>query len=179
MLRSTARRAARTLDTRLRRGGTAPDTLPRRRARTTSLDVLTRMIGGAGATADAAAVFGAPVSSGNTTVIPVARVSAFTTMGGGSSRVPSTDGCGGGTVARVRPAGFLVLDGRGADYRAIREPVARLVVPLAVVAAVAAARIVGVSVRESRRKRRYAAEARRCVRCSTADTAHTAEEPAE
>ncbi|OLT28643.1 hypothetical protein BJF83_14790 [Nocardiopsis sp. CNR-923] len=56
----------------------------------------------------------------------------------------------------MRPAGFIVLDGGGADYRPIRQPVAALVVPLAVVAAVTATRIVGISLREARRRRRRA-----------------------
>ncbi|MEV2278399.1 hypothetical protein AB0I72_22705 [Nocardiopsis sp. NPDC049922] len=114
------------------------------------------MVERTGGAARAATVFGEPVASGATTVVPVARVSALSTMGGGSSRIPGADGAGGAGLARVRPAGFIVLDGAGADYRPIRQPVAMLVVPLAVIAAVTATRIVGVSLREARRRRRRA-----------------------
>nr|WP_232832147.1 hypothetical protein [Nocardiopsis sp. FIRDI 009] len=120
------------------------------------MDALVRVVEGTGAAARAGTVFGDPVVSGATTVVPVARVSALSTMGGGSSRIPGADGGGGSGFARVRPAGFIVLDGVGARFHPIRQPAAGLVLPLAVITAVAATRIVGVSLREARRRRRRA-----------------------
>lgn len=145
MPKSVARRA-------VRRGGADG-------ARRTSpaLDALVRLIENTGAAASSAAAFGAPVTSGATTVVPVARVSVLTTMGGGSSTLPIGDGAGGAGLTRIRPAGYLVLDGTGASFRPIRQPASALALPLALIAAVAATRIVGVSVREARRRRRIAA----------------------
>ncbi|WP_327084658.1 GerW family sporulation protein [Nocardiopsis sp. EMB25] len=148
MLRSAIRRARRTARN---AGGASPA-----RRSSPALDALVRVVEGTGTAARAATVFGEPVVSGATTVVPVARVSALSTMGGGSSRIPGADGAGGSGFARVRPAGFIVLDGVGARFHPIRQPAARLVLPLAVITAAAATRIVGVSLREARRRRRCA-----------------------
>ncbi|RKS06270.1 hypothetical protein DFP74_1897 [Nocardiopsis sp. Huas11] len=128
-----------------------------RALRTPALAALTRLIERTGASASVTSAFGTPVRSGETTVIPVARVSLLNSMGGGSSRVPLGDGAGGLGLTRVRPSGYIVLDGTGASFRPIRQPAALLAIPLAAIAAVAVTRIVGVSVREARRRRKFAA----------------------
>ncbi|KOX11229.1 hypothetical protein [Nocardiopsis sp. NRRL B-16309] len=150
-------------------GGTGE---PDRALRSPALAALTRLIETAGASAGSASAFGPPVRSGETTVIPVARVSLLASMGGGSSRVPRGDGAGGLGLARVRPSGYIVLDGSGTSFRPIRQPAAMLAIPLAAIAAVAATRIVGVSVREARRRRKVAA------RQAAATAAVTAAAPA-
>ena len=124
-----------------------------------AVTALTGLIERTGRSARAETVFGAPVSTGSTTVVPVARVASLTLMGGGSGRFLATggDGASGIGAMRARPAGFLVLDGSGARYEGVRQPVTALVLPLAVIGAVAAARIVGVSLREARRRRRVTA----------------------
>ncbi|WP_017606454.1 GerW family sporulation protein [Nocardiopsis alkaliphila] len=109
--------------------------------------------------ARATTVFGDPVTSGSTTVVPVARISALSTTGAGTGKLPlwGGDGAGGIGLVRARPSGFLVLSPEGADFKAIRQPVARLVLPLAMITAVAATRIVSVSMREARRRKRIQA----------------------
>lgn len=131
----------------------------RRAARHPAVAALSGLIERTGGSARVETVFGAPVSDGATTVVPVARVASLTLMGGGSGRFLATggDGAGGVGAVRARPAGFLVLDGSGARYEGIRQPVTALVLPLAVLGAVVATRIVGVSLREVRRRRRIAA----------------------
>ncbi|MEU5857621.1 GerW family sporulation protein [Nocardiopsis dassonvillei] len=134
-----------------------PDTALGRRARRTSpaLSALARLIENTGASARSSSAFGAAVVAEGSTVVPVARVTALTIMGGGSSRLFAAggDGAGGSGFVRVRPAGFLLIDREGARYRPIRQPASLLVIPLAVVTAAAATRIVGVSLREARRRR--------------------------
>jgi uncharacterized spore protein YtfJ len=138
-----------------------PDRSLGRRARRTSpaLSALARLIENTGASARSSAVFGEPVAAEGSTVVPVARVTALTMMGGGSSRLFTAggDGAGGAGFLRVRPAGFLLIDREGARYRPVRQPASLLVIPLAVVTAAAATRIVGVSLREARRRRALAA----------------------
>ncbi|MBE3000927.1 hypothetical protein IDM40_19845 [Nocardiopsis sp. HNM0947] len=121
-----------------------------------TLSVLGRLVDGVRETARASTVFGEPVSSGGTTVIPVARVGFFGSMGGGVSRAMMLggDGAGGVGVTRARPSGFIVLNGEGAEFRAIRQPATRLALPLAAITAVAVTRIVAVSVREARRRKK-------------------------
>lgn len=147
----------------------------RRAARHPAVAALSELVERTGGSARAGTVFGTPVSDGATTVVPVARVAALTLMGGGSGRFLATDGDGAGGVGalRARPAGFLVLDGSGARFESIRQPVTALVLPLAVIGAVVATRIVGVSLREVRRRRRIAARA--AVAASAMGTA--AQEP--
>jgi len=120
-----------------------------------ALSVLSELVRNTGSAARAATVFGEPVSSGGATVVPVARITSLTSIGGGSSRLLAAggDGAGGGGLVRARPAGFIVLDESGARFEGIRQPVAALVIPLAVIAGLTAARIVGVSLREARRRR--------------------------
>lgn len=125
-----------------------------------SLSALARLIEHTGASARSSSVFGEPVVTAEATVVPVARVTALTMMGGGSSRLFAAggDGAGGTGFVRVRPAGFLMLDGEGPRYRPVRQPASLLALPLAVITAAAVTRIVGVSVREARRRRCAAAE---------------------
>ncbi len=88
--------------------------------------------------AGAAAVFGRPVTQGETIVIPVARARFAFGGGGGRGRNRREAGEGGGGAAVVRPAGFIELRGGRARYRRIRgapEVVAAIVaLGLAVVA---------------------------------------------
>ncbi|WP_017546948.1 MULTISPECIES: GerW family sporulation protein [Nocardiopsis] len=120
---------------------------------------LTSLLDNTRAVAGSATAFGAPVTSGATTVVPVARVSSLSTMGGGTGNLPffGGDGAGGVGFTRVRPSGFLVVGPEGAGFRPIRQPATALAIPLAVITAVAVTRIVSVSVREARRRRMVAA----------------------
>lgn len=126
-----------------------------------TLSVLGRLVEGLRESARATTVFGAPVTSGETTVVPVARVGFIGAVGGGVSRAAMLggDGAGGVGLTRARPSGFIVLDGQGADFRPIRQPASKLALPLAAITAVAVTRIVTVSVREARRRKKL--EARR------------------
>lgn len=125
-----------------------------------TLSVLGRLIDEVRESARAATVFGDPVTSGGTTVVPVARVGFISAMGGGISRAAMLggDGAGGFGVVRARPSGFIVLDGEGADFRPIRQPATKLALPLAAITAVAVTRIVTVSVREARRRKKLDAK---------------------
>ncbi|MBR8743576.1 GerW family sporulation protein [Nocardiopsis sp. MG754419] len=124
-----------------------------------SIAALTSLIESTRSLARASTVFGDPVTSGATTVVPVARITSINTIGGGTGRFPLSGGDGGGGVGlvRARPSGFLVVTPDAVSFRAIRQPATKLVLPLAAVTALAAARIVTVSVRESRRRRRVEA----------------------
>ena len=125
-----------------------------------AIAAITSLIDGTRSLARTSTVFGDPVTSGATTVVPVARISVLNTIGGGTGRMPLSggDGAGGTGLVRARPAGFLVVSPEGADFRAIRQPAARLVLPLAAITAVAAVRIVSVSVKEYRRRKRLELE---------------------
>ncbi|GHD25428.1 GerW family sporulation protein [Nocardiopsis kunsanensis] len=129
---------------------------------TPALSVLGRLIDGLRENTRATTVFGPPVTSGGTTVVPVARVGFFGAMGGGVSRATMLGGEGSGGIGltRARPSGFIVLDGEGAGFRPIRQPATKLALPLAAITAVAVTRVVTVSVREARRRKKL--EARRC-----------------
>lgn len=84
------------------------------------------------------AVFGAPVTEGGITVVPVAR--ARWGVGGGSGRRSARtgeprEGGGGGGGMRVDPVGFVVLRGEDAEFRPIRaEPKWGLLLGLAALA---------------------------------------------
>lgn len=133
-----------------------------------TMAAITSLIDGTRSLARAATVFGDPVASGATTVVPVARISVLSSVCGGTGRVPLAggDGAGGMGLVRARPTGFLVVSSEGADFRAIRQPATRLVLPLAAITAVAAARIVSVSVKEARRRKRLELERVHCRECS-------------
>lgn len=134
--------------------------MPRNKARRGTMAALTSLLDNTRALASSTTAFGAPVTSGGTTVVPVARVSSLSTMGGGTGNVPffGGDGATGLGYTRVRPSGFLVVSPDCATFRPIRQPAAALAVPLAVITAVAVTRIVTVSVKEARRRKRIAAE---------------------
>ncbi|PWV45500.1 hypothetical protein BDW27_11761 [Nocardiopsis sp. L17-MgMaSL7] len=133
--------------------------MPRTRKQRGAMATLTSLLDNTRAVAGSATAFGAPVTSGATTVVPVARVSSLSTMGGGTGNLPffGGDGAGGVGFTRVRPSGFLVVGPEGAGFRPIRQPATALAIPLAVITAVAVTRIVSVSVREARRRRMVAA----------------------
>ena len=137
--------------------------MPRNKARSGTMAALTSLLDNARSVASSTTAFGDPVTSGSTTVVPVARVSILSTMGGGTGNVPlyGGDGAGGIGYTRVRPSGFLVVSPDEASFRPIRQPASLLVVPLAAITAVAVTRIVSVSVKEARRRKRIdAAKAR-------------------
>lgn len=133
--------------------------MPRNKARSGTMAALTSLLDNARSVASSTTAFGDPVTSGSTTVVPVARVSILSTMGGGTGNVPfyGGDGAGGIGYTRVRPSGFLVVNPDGASFRPIRQPASLLVVPLAAITAVAVTRIVSVSVKEARRSKRIEA----------------------
>lgn len=111
----------------------------------TSDDRLTRLAERLGATAAASAVFGTPVESEGTTVIPVARVRWG--VGGGSGKgmgkrnrkdedvADDSEGFGGGGGVQASPVGYINVRGGEASYRRINDPlryiVALLVLPVA------------------------------------------------
>ena len=134
--------------------------MPRNKAQRGTMAALTSLLDNTRALAGSATAFGAPVTSGSTTVVPVARVTSLSTMGGGTGNIPffGGDGAGGVGYTRVRPSGFLVVSPDCATYRPIRQPAAALAIPLAVITAVAVTRIVSVSVKEARRRKRIAIE---------------------
>ncbi|MEE2039148.1 hypothetical protein Q8791_18190 [Nocardiopsis sp. CT-R113] len=145
-----------------------------------ALSVLSDLVHNTGAAARSATVFGDPVSSGGSTVVPVARITSLTSMGGGSSRLFAAggDGAGGGGFVRARPAGFIVLDDAGVRFQGIRQPVTMLVLPLAVVAGLTAARIVGVTLREARRRRNQRAHCAPAAEAPSGDSGSDTERPA-
>jgi uncharacterized spore protein YtfJ len=101
----------------------------------TSDDRLTRLAERLGATAAASAVFGTPVESEGTTVIPVARVRWGVGGGSGSGKKDDSEGFGGGGGVQAAPVGYIDVRGGEASYRRINDPlryiVALLVLPVA------------------------------------------------
>ncbi|MEP0548877.1 MAG: spore germination protein GerW family protein [Rhodothermales bacterium] len=68
------------------------------------------------------AIFGEPVLSGDTTVIPVAEVRLGFGFGGGSGRGPDEEGGGGGGSlgrGRVTPRGYICVTPSGTRYEPI------------------------------------------------------------
>ena len=98
-------------------------------------DKLTRMAERLGATAAASAVFGTPVESEGTTVIPVARVRWGFGGGSGRGKKEDSEGFGGGGGVQAAPVGYIDVRGGEASYRRINDPirylVALLVLPIA------------------------------------------------
>ncbi len=140
--------------------------MPRNKAQRGTMAALTSLLDNTRALASSTTAFGAPVTSGSTTVVPVARVTSLSTMGGGTGNIPffGGDGAGGLGHTRVRPSGYLVVSPDCATYRPIRQPAAALAIPLALITAVAVTRIVSVSVKEARRRKQIAAEQVECQR---------------
>lgn len=76
--------------------------------------------------AGAKAVYGEPVTSGDVTVIPVARVAFGFGGGTGTGRVkleggPAGEGSGGGGGCRAKPAGYIEVTPMGSRYVAIDD----------------------------------------------------------
>jgi uncharacterized spore protein YtfJ len=134
--------------------------MPRNKDPRGSMAALTSLLDNTRALSSSTTAFGSPVTSGATTVVPVARVSTLSTMGGGTGNIPffGGDGAGGLGYTRVRPAGFLVVRPDCATYHPIRQPAAALAIPLALITAAAVTRIVTVSVKEARRRKQLATE---------------------
>ena len=133
--------------------------MPRNSTRRGAMAALTSLLDNTRSVASSTTAFGVPVASGRTTVVPVARVSVLSTMGGGTGNIPfyGGDGAGGIGYTRVRPTGFLVVNPEGAAFRPIRQPASMLAIPLAAITAVAVTRIVSISVKEARRRKRIEA----------------------
>lgn len=127
-----------------------------------TMSTLNSLIDSTRSLARATTVFGDPVTSGSTTVVPVARISALSTTGAGTGKLPlwGGDGAGGMGLVRARPSGFLVVSPEGVTFQGIRQPITKLVLPLAVITALAATRIVTISVKEARRRKRIEAARR-------------------
>ncbi|MEV6110242.1 spore germination protein GerW family protein [Streptomyces sp. NPDC051940] len=116
----------------------APDTTrspeapqaPAAHAAAALLDRLAQRLGGH---ASVTAVYGEPVTHGDVTVIPVARIGFG--FGGGTGRETGSaktgDGGGGGGGAMARPLGFVEIAGGRAVYRPVRDPWTSAVLPLA------------------------------------------------
>lgn len=134
--------------------------MPRNKAQHGTMAALTSLLDNTRALSSSTTAFGSPVTSGATTVVPVARVSTLSTMGGGTGNIPffGGDGAGGIGLTRVRPTGFLVVSPDSATFRPIRQPAAALAIPLALITAAAVTRIVTVSVKEARRRKQIAAD---------------------
>ena len=64
--------------------------------------------------------FGEPITTGNRTVVPVARVRAIGGGGWGGNR--SDSGGGGGGTIEGTPVGFIELGDDGARYHQIQDP---------------------------------------------------------
>ena len=81
--------------------------------------LLERLAQRLGGNANAAAVFGAPVASGDVTVIPVAK--AAYAFGGGSGTRAGEEGSGGGGGVRVTPVGYIEMRRGVVLYKPIRS----------------------------------------------------------
>src|SRR5580765_8575684 len=84
---------------------------------------LTRMAETIGSKANAAAVFGQPITSDGTTIVPVARARWGVGGGGGTGEGPSRtgrgQGFGGGGGMIVKPVGYLVVRNGEVEYHEI------------------------------------------------------------
>ena len=83
-------------------------------------DFVERLAQRIGATAQASAVFGAPVERGSLTVIPVAK--ATWGVGGGTGEKAGQQGLGGGGGTSVIPVGYIEVRDTGAQFKPIRDP---------------------------------------------------------
>jgi uncharacterized spore protein YtfJ len=90
-----------------------------------------------GARTGVQAVFGEPIRSGDTVVVPVARVRWGVGGGGGWSDAENASGSGGGGGVVSDPVGYVVISGDGAEYRPISRPWTSPVFVLSAAAAVA------------------------------------------
>lgn len=106
---------------------------------------LARLADRLGGTLSVTQVFGTPIERGDTTVVPVAKVGLG--LGGGVSKEPDKPGEGGGGGGAARPVGFIEIRDGSASYHPIRDSWRDVVVPVAVVAALAAPWVVRALVR--------------------------------
>ena len=86
--------------------------------------VLSRILSRVGART----VFGEPVTHGDTTVVPVAKVASRFGFGGGMSAGkageegdPAGSGMGGGGDVRAKPLGYIEIDAHGSRFVAIED----------------------------------------------------------
>lgn len=88
-----------------------------------------------GGTASVSAVYGEPVDREGVTIIPVAKVSVGFGGGAGKGRKESEtgEGGGGGGGAASTPLGYIEIKDGNAVFKPIRDPIADVVVPLAIV----------------------------------------------
>jgi uncharacterized spore protein YtfJ len=86
--------------------------------------------------AAASAVFGSPVSQGDTTVIPVARTAFGFGAGAGPGKTPEA-GEGGGGGAIVKPIGYIEIRSDRTRFRRVTDPTTIMVAILGVAAATA------------------------------------------
>jgi uncharacterized spore protein YtfJ len=87
--------------------------------------LLERLAERLGARASVQAVFGEPITKGDLTVVPVARVRWGFGGGGGSADGAASgpaSGSGGGGGVAADPVGYLEIGPDGATFRPIREP---------------------------------------------------------
>jgi uncharacterized spore protein YtfJ len=79
------------------------------------VDVLKGVVGELREMADSETIIGEPITAGDTTVIPVVKISVGFGAGGGegSHKGDSGFGGGGGGGAKVEPAAFLIIDKDG------------------------------------------------------------------
>lgn len=83
-----------------------------------------------GSRASVTAVFGEPVTSGGTTVIPVAEI-AFGFAGGAGPEAGAADAGAGGGGARARPRGYIEIKDGNATYKPLRAPWVTIAAPFA------------------------------------------------
>jgi uncharacterized spore protein YtfJ len=73
-----------------------------------------------GAQARSATVYSDPISSGNVTVVPVAKV-RWGFGGGGGSKEGKEHGSGGGGGMRITPIGYIELKDGRSEFKPIRD----------------------------------------------------------
>ena len=85
------------------------------------VDILKGVVGELREIAKSETVIGEPISVGNTTVLPVVKLSVGFGAGGGQgedSKAMSGFGGGGGGGARIEPAGFIIIEDKGVRFLA-------------------------------------------------------------
>lgn len=110
-------------------------------------EVLGRLAEKLGSHASVSAVFGEPVDREGITVIPVARVRLGFGGGAGTGRtqneIAQSGGGGGGGGSVGTPVGYIEIKNGNSAFKPIRDPLADVVVPLAMfIAGFAVPRIV-------------------------------------
>ncbi|MGK2964596.1 MAG: spore germination protein GerW family protein [Tepidiformaceae bacterium] len=96
------------------------------RAHTKADDFIAALAEKVGGKANVHAAFGEPVTHGDVTIIPVAKVRWGFGGGGGSGTKEaaheSGSGTGGGGGAQASPMGYIELSGNTAEFRPIKDP---------------------------------------------------------